>query len=58
MKIIKKIRYNLALAKVKRLEQERQFISPFFCGDTAYPIELEKNEKALKLAKAKLRSKA
>jgi hypothetical protein len=55
-KLLNKIRHNLALDKVATLERKRQFIDPFFCGETKYPIELAKWEKDMEKAKAKLKA--
>lgn len=54
-KILNKIRYNMALNKVARLEHEAEFISPFFCGKTAYPIKKARNDAELEKAQAKLK---
>jgi len=45
-----------ALECIERLEKHRGFISPFFCGETAYPIRLEQNIIDIKKAKRKYRS--
>jgi len=54
MNLITKIRRNLILNKIARLEHEEHFISPFFCGETNYPIKLKENRQALRKAKSQL----
>lgn len=44
---------NYALNEIERLENERSFISEFFCGETSYPIRLKKWEEDLARAKEK-----
>lgn len=55
MNIITKMRRRLLLEEIGRLERHAEFISPFFCGETQYPIKLKENETKLKKAKQKLK---
>lgn len=44
-------RAKWALDEIERLEKHRDFISPFFCGETAYPIKLAEWHEDIKKAK-------
>lgn len=47
-----KFRADVALSVVEKLENERAFISTFFCGETAYPIKKKEWESKMKKAKS------
>ncbi|MFA5174772.1 MAG: hypothetical protein WC438_06340 [Candidatus Pacearchaeota archaeon] len=48
-----KIEYDFLLSNIECLERDKKFITPFFCGQTSYPIRLKEQE--IKISKAKIK---